>query len=169
MIHSFTANYTQKYDSVTVYDRFRRMIIRHFCLLGVSVDASLSPGSILSGLLDDLERRRIPAFPTCAQLRDALQDPKVAIEPEDEAFRFTRQFRQRLFQSIQGYLGIVPTTAETGDEIFFVPSSTVSFVFRKTNQSGEYKLVGEAYVHGIMHGELWRDGRKPEWSCVSLV
>ncbi|KAK2596492.1 hypothetical protein N8I77_013380 [Diaporthe amygdali] len=173
MIHSFTANGTREYDCRTVYDKFRDMLTKVFCLLvsrsQISVDQLLAPGTILSGMLDDLERRRITAFPTCAQLRDAVKDPGVAMEPEDEVFRFMKNTDRRLFQSTQGYLGIMPTAAQTGDEIFFVPGSTVPFVFRKTKQSGEYHLVGEAYVHGIMYGELWREGLQPQWLSVTLI
>ncbi|KAJ0109503.1 heterokaryon incompatibility protein-domain-containing protein [Diaporthe amygdali] len=171
MIHSFTANGTREYDCRAVYDKFRDMLTKVFCLLvsrsQISVDQLLAP--VLSGLLDDLERRRITAFPTCAQLRDAVKDPGAAMEPEDEVFRFMKNTDRRLFQSTQGYLGIMPTAAQTGDEIFFVPGSTVPFVFRKTKQSGEYELVGEAYVHGIMYGELWREGLQPQWLSVTLL
>lgn len=173
MIHSFTANATREYDCRTVYDRFRDMLTQVFCLLvsrsQISVDQLLAPGTILSGLLDDLERRRITAFPTSAQLRYVVEDPGIVKRPEDEAFRFMKQSGQRLFQSTQGYLGVVPTTAQVGDEIFFVPGSKVPFVFRKTGNSDEYEFLGEAYVHGIMYGELWRGGLQPEWLSVTLV
>ncbi|KAI7779538.1 hypothetical protein LA080_000727 [Diaporthe eres] len=173
MIHSFTANGTREYDSRTAFDRFREMLTKVFCLLvgrsQISVDQLLAPGTILSGLLDDLERRRITAFPTRKQLRDAVDDPGIALKPEDEAFRFMKDGSGRLFQSTQGCLGIVPKAAQTGDEVSFVPGSTVPFLLRKAKKSGQYELVGEAYVHGVMYGELWREGLQPEWSSVTLV
>ncbi|KAK7702275.1 hypothetical protein SLS64_009853 [Diaporthe eres] len=173
MIHSFTANGTRKYDCRTAFDRFRQMLTKVFCLLvsrsQISVDQLLAPGTILSGLLDELERRRITAFPTCDQLRDVVKDPGIAFEPEDEAFKFMKEGSGRLFQSTQGYLGIAPTAAKTGDEVFFIPGSTVPFSIRKAKKSGEYELVGDAYAHGVMYGELWRDGLQPEWSSVTLV
>lgn len=70
--------------------------------------------------------------------------PDTAMESEDEAFRFMENSDRRLFQVIQGYLGIVRTTAQTDDKIFFVLRSTVPFVFRKTNLPVEYELVSEA-------------------------
>lgn len=173
MIHSFTANATREYDCRTAYVRFRDMLTKVFCLLvsrsQISVDQLLAPGTILSGLLDDLERRRMTAFPTSAQLRYAVEDPETVKRPEDEVFSFMKQSSKRLFQSTQGYLGIMSTTAQVGDEIFFVPGSTVPFVFRKTDNSDEYEFLGDAYVHGIMYGELWRGGLQPEWSSVTLV
>lgn len=62
----------------------------------------LAPGTVLSGLLDDLEKRRIMTFPTSAQLRDTVADPGIAMDPEDEAFAFIENSDGRLFQSTQG-------------------------------------------------------------------
>lgn len=173
MIHCFTANGTREYDCRTAHDKFRDMLTKVFCLLvtrsQMPVDQLLAPGTVLGGLLDDLEKRQVTAFPTCDQLRDAVADPKIAMAPEDEAFRFMRNSDQRLFQSTQGYLGIMPTTAQADDDVFFVPGSTVPFVFRRTNQPGEYEFVGEAYVHGVMYGELWREDVQPVWSSVTLI
>lgn len=95
--------------------------------------------------------------------------PDTAMESEDEAFRFMENSDRRLFQVIQGYLGIVRTTAQTDDKIFFVLRSTVPFVFRKTNLPVEYELVGEAYVQGAMYSEMWREGLQPEWLFMTLV
>lgn len=136
MIHSFTANGTRKYHCRTAHDKFRDMLTKVFCLLGtrsqMPIDHLLAPGTVLGGLLDDLEKRQVTAFPTCAQLRDAVADPNIAMEPEDEAFRFMKNSDQQLFQSTQGYLGIMPTTAQADEDIFFVPGSTVPFVLRPT-------------------------------------
>lgn len=68
-----------------------------------NIDQSVvSPRDRLSGLLDDLEKHRIMTFPTSSQLRDAVADPVIAMEPENEAFRFIENNDRRLFQSFQG-------------------------------------------------------------------
>lgn len=169
MIHSLAVNCTRESDYASASDRFREMFTQFLRVVATEGEISDDEESVLIGLLDDLERRGITAFPTCAQLRDAMEGPEPATIPEDEAFKFVRNNDRRLFQSTQGYLGVVPITAQSGDEIVFLPVSEVPFVFRKTDQPGEYKLVGEAYVHGVMYGELWREGVQPEWSSVTLV
>lgn len=97
-----------------------------------------------------------------------MKDPELTILPAESSFKLLNDSGRRLFQSTQGYLRIVTEAAREGDEIFFVPGCTVP-LFRKKNQSGEYELVGEAYIHGVMYGELWREGREPEWASVTLV
>ena len=58
-----------------------------------------------------------------------------------------------LFKTGGNLLGLAPTSAKRGDTIWFFPSSKVPFVLRHCG--GErYKLIGEAYLHGYMHGEL---------------
>jgi hypothetical protein len=52
-----------------------------------------------------------------------------------------------------GYLGLGPERAKAGDRVVLVRGAHMPFVMRKTN-SGRYLLVGEAYVHGTMYGEL---------------
>lgn len=70
MVHSFTAKGTREFDREMACGMFRRMFISFFCLWTsksqISVDQLLAPGSALSGLLDDLERRHITPFPISA-------------------------------------------------------------------------------------------------------
>lgn len=169
MIHSVAVNCTRKYDYGMASDKFREMLTESLCLVATRRQISEDEDSILIGLLEDLERRGITAFPTLAQLRDRTEGPEPFTILKDQAFDFIRTTDRQLFQSTGGYLGIVPITAQSGDEIMFLQVSPVPYVFRKTDQPGEYKLVGEAYVHGVMYGELWREGLQPEWSPVTLL
>lgn len=169
MIHSIAAGCTQKYDYGTASDKFRDLFTESLCLVATRRQISENEDSILIGLLEDLERRGITAFPTLAQLRGRTEGPEPFNIHKDQAFDFIRTAHRQLFQSTRGYLGIVPTTAQSGDEIMFLQVSPVPYVFRKTEQPGEYKLIGEAYVHGVMYGELWEEGVRPEWSPVNVV
>lgn len=107
IIHSLTVDGTQEYDFRTTYDKVRDMLTKVFPLLvnqsQISINHLLAPGTVLSRLLDDPEKRRIMTFPTSAQLRDAVADPGVAMDPEDEAFTFIENSDGRLFQSTQGF------------------------------------------------------------------
>lgn len=169
MIHSVAVGCMREYDYETASARFRKMFTEALCLVATRRQILEEEDSILIGLLEDFERRGIPAFPTLAQLRYRTKGSEPFTIRRDQAFEFIRTTHRQLFQSTEGYLGIVPTTAQSGDEIMFLQVSPVPYVFRKTDRPGEYTLVGEAYVHGVMYGELWREGLQPEWSPVTLV
>ncbi|PQE27731.1 heterokaryon incompatibility protein [Rutstroemia sp. NJR-2017a BVV2] len=67
-----------------------------------------------------------------------------------EAFRVAYSGR-RLFRTEKGYLGIAAQALEVGDEIWKVAGAKVPMVLRKGgNKSSNWRLVGEAYVHGLM-------------------
>lgn len=54
----------------------------------------------------------------------------------------------------KGYVGLVPGKAEKGDVVAIVNGGKVPFLIRESDaEPGHYRLVGECYIHGIMHGE----------------
>jgi hypothetical protein len=57
-----------------------------------------------------------------------------------------------LFVTNQGNLGTSLMSAKRGDEVWVLAGSSVPFLLRPNLDRG-YRLIGEAYVHGIMHGE----------------
>ena len=66
-----------------------------------------------------------------------------------------------------GYIGVVPRFSRDGDIICLIQGAQVPFVLRPVSKSSSrsdmslprrFELVGEAYIHGIMDGELF--GRK---------
>jgi hypothetical protein len=61
---------------------------------------------------------------------------------------------RRLAILAEGYVGLVPPLARHGDAVFLVQGAQTPFVFRQTPVLGEYELVGECYMHGIMDGEF---------------
>ncbi|KAE9365630.1 HET-domain-containing protein [Stipitochalara longipes BDJ] len=60
---------------------------------------------------------------------------------------------RRLFITSQKWLGLGPEFLEPNDELWLLKHAAVPFILRPYGES-QYQLVGEAYVHGIMHGEL---------------
>jgi len=52
------------------------------------------------------------------------------------------------------YVGLVPSDAAVGDQICLLHGGKVPFVMRQ--QGKAYRLIGECYIHGIMHGEALR-------------
>jgi len=57
----------------------------------------------------------------------------------------------------KGRFGLAPRSAIPGDDVVFVRNARVPFIIRKV-EGGNYEHVGEAYIHGLMHGELKSQG-----------
>jgi len=58
-----------------------------------------------------------------------------------------------LFITKQGYLGLGMMSLKVGDEVWILAGARVPLILRRRVEEGQYCLIGEAYVHGIMHGE----------------
>jgi hypothetical protein len=64
-----------------------------------------------------------------------------------------------------GYLGWAPTDAIIGDSLYVVYGSRVPFVLRPCDttpsvssvEGGHFFMIGTAFVHGFMNGELTRE------------
>jgi hypothetical protein len=58
-------------------------------------------------------------------------------------------------------MGLVPRTARVDDVICLLEGAQTPFILRadKSYENGEqntsWKLIGEAYIHGVMDGEAW--------------
>jgi len=66
--------------------------------------------------------------------------------------RFTRG--RRVFRTDKNYLGCGLATLDVGDHVWLLSGAKVPVILRPL-KNGRYILVGEAYVHGLMHGEGW--------------
>jgi hypothetical protein len=73
-----------------------------------------------------------------------------------------QRFR-RMAVSTTGYFVLAPSIAEPGDRIFLLQGGTVPFLLRPID-SGGWGFIREAYVHGIMKGEAWK-----EWHCENVI
>lgn len=68
---------------------------------------------------------------------------------------------KRFFVTETGYIGLAPGTAKAGDDVFVLEGASSPFVFRKSDHEFAHdgsllvSRVGNGYVQGIMHGELW--------------
>lgn len=72
-----------------------------------------------------------------------------------EAFRASMTSvctQRRLLLTTGNYLGIGPASMREGDQVWILRGAKVPFILRP-QVDGQFCLVGEAYVHGIMHGE----------------
>lgn len=66
---------------------------------------------------------------------------------------YNKLFRRRPFRSLGGYIGLGPLGMREGDSVWVVPGVHVPFILRPA-MDDNFVVIGEAYVHGIMDGEL---------------
>jgi hypothetical protein len=73
----------------------------------------------------------------------------------------------------KGMLGLVPNSVQVGDAIMLIHGHGRPVVARPATAgewgSGHYQLKGEAYVHGIMRGELLEPEYEQDWKRVNFV
>jgi hypothetical protein len=74
--------------------------------------------------------------------------------------------RRCLLVTKSGELGLGPLPTQSGDVVAFIRNTRVPFILRKA-QAGRYIVVGEAYIHGFMHGEILDDD-PPEFQDIIL-
>lgn len=78
------------------------------------------------------------------------------------------------FVTESGYFGLGPWIMKGGDECVIFKGARVPFVLRRaevedTGTRRLYKVLGEAYVHGIMSGELVEGQDEAQWQGIILV
>ncbi|KAK5658327.1 hypothetical protein OQA88_2303 [Cercophora sp. LCS_1] len=61
-------------------------------------------------------------------------------------------YARRIFRTVENYLGNGPLSAQAGDQIWIIPGAAAPMILRPVG-GDEFTLVGQAYVHGVMHGE----------------
>jgi hypothetical protein len=68
-----------------------------------------------------------------------------------------------------GHCGIVPRKASVGDSVAIFSGGCVPFLLQKgeDDELQKFRLVGECYIHDIMHGEATK-GKDSAWGVVEL-
>jgi hypothetical protein len=61
-----------------------------------------------------------------------------------------------------GYMGLVPAGTQYGDLVCIIYGAQTPFLLRP-RPGGNYLIVGECYIHGMMDGEMASDGLEAEW------
>lgn len=72
--------------------------------------------------------------------------------------------RRAFAVSEYGFFCLVPAQARVHDLIALVQGSELPFVLRPSQGRVRFSIIGQAYVHGIMDGEVWslvQDGSMP--------
>jgi len=61
------------------------------------------------------------------------------------------------FVTEQGYLGLAQGVLAASDRVVVLFGTEMAFILRPV-ENGAHRIVGEAYVHGIMDGEFFGAG-----------
>jgi hypothetical protein len=103
---------------------------------------------------------------------DMLLDPSLCVVARTgETSRFsdvgTLMCSERsLFTTSKGYIGLGPGAVREGDQVCVLYGGIVPFVLRARDPW--YHLIGEAYVHGLMRGEVIKEMQEGKLSEVTL-
>lgn len=76
---------------------------------------------------------------------------------------------RRLMTTKRGYIGLTVRGARQGDIIAIAFGSGLPLVLRPNVDGNHYSYVGEAYVHGIMEGEMIEPAARGEFSEMEFV
>ncbi|PTB38997.1 uncharacterized protein TrAFT101_007024 [Trichoderma asperellum] len=83
-----------------------------------------------------------------------LSDVQVLTpETKQAMIIFCKDIRSGSASGPKSLFGLAPKEAEEGDLVCILFGCTVPVILRPIEDLGLYKLVGEAYVHGVMDGE----------------
>jgi hypothetical protein len=105
---------------------------------------------------------------------DATTKSAASDNLPDGAYRFDRAIREvctgrKLFTTSLGYLGVGPSNLKDGDHIFILIGSRVPFILRDYPLGEGFELIGEAYIHGWMHGEVFDTSFKNKIANIEIV
>ncbi|KAE8441271.1 hypothetical protein EG329_005572 [Mollisiaceae sp. DMI_Dod_QoI] len=68
--------------------------------------------------------------------------------------------QRRVVRTKSGYLGLASRATEAGDLVVLCKGSSVPLIFRRSKEGEDlFRLVGDAYVHGIMKAEVFQSER----------
>lgn len=107
------------------------------------------------------------------------EDEREALEQElkkgyDTYYTIVFASLPQFYITDKGHMGLGPQSIKTGDTVWVISGCPSPLVLRRSegmgdspNTSKKYRLMGEAYVHGIMHGEAVDE--KTEWDDICLI
>ena len=75
----------------------------------------------------------------------------------DFAYYTSPRVNRIMFRTIGGYIGLGPRSTAVGDSVTILKGARVPLVLRPSND--RWRLLGEAYVHGIMFGEAFDEDK----------
>jgi hypothetical protein len=77
---------------------------------------------------------------------------RIGFPPESDLSNHRRMVRTK-----KGYIALAPRHTKRDDMIAICGGGKLPLIVRKEGE--HWVLVGESYVHGIMHGETWNEAK----------
>ncbi|KAF2268165.1 hypothetical protein CC78DRAFT_15294 [Lojkania enalia] len=89
------------------------------------------------------------------------------LTPRNEDAITRNKAHKTLFVTDRDYLGLGPSWMQAGDRVALLSGGKVPFVVREERYC-KYRLIGPAYIHGMMSGECW-PVEKEKIQKISLI
>ncbi|KAI4257074.1 MAG: hypothetical protein LQ352_001788 [Teloschistes flavicans] len=129
--------------------------------------------TIRTGIFADFHIPPLPmAPPAFSTLKDSfvkfIYEHTDPVEPRFAKNIVTKVLDNRAFLTTrEGYIGLAPEAARPGDEVWIVLGCQSPLLLRATRE-GEYEVVGECYLQGIMFGEALLGPLPESWMPASV-
>lgn len=131
---------------------------------------TLTGGKEWYGMFVESERKHTADFAACltSVTAEPLEDSLKELAAEGDPLRFLEAAsnacqERRLFQTVDGHLGLGPAAMKAGDMVCVLFGSTVPFILREVaSETTCFQVVGECYVQSLMKGRAideWRNGK----------
>jgi hypothetical protein len=79
------------------------------------------------------------------------------------------RIRRKVLLTSQGFFGVAPNSVKVGDQLYLLPGAEFPILLRRLPKSEfEHSLIGECYIHGLMHGEGMNSARKRCYSTENI-
>lgn len=97
------------------------------------------------------------------------------IDPKDVQGQYEKAVMNKTLVRLgNGLLGLANWSSQIGDEVWALAGSQVPFTLRKEScdeaaDEPRYRLVGEAYVHGAMHGDVIEEDKMDDVQYVYII
>lgn len=121
-----------------------------------------------NGVLED----RLDPGPNPAPFGTRNREGSILNDADQAAFRsaLRQPFNsdRRIYRTRRGHLGSGPFSTKQGDVVVLVTGKRVPVILRPLGSPHEpkYQLLGDTYVHGIMHGEAMTPDLKLKWVAI---
>jgi hypothetical protein len=154
-------------DSLLVQGDFCRTLSLDQVPLSSASDKSNQWLTTCYHVFASLLRQRLPYLPLDRKLRDYV-DKKVDIKPDDRRQFLQRHFGDRMMgrcfcRTEKGWIGMGSGLMLPGNAVVVPLGCSTPIILRLEGTRGEYRFVGDVYIHGFMRGKAvdqWKSGER---------
>jgi hypothetical protein len=103
--------------------------------------------------------------PHIHQVVQKLREHPASLETHVRYCDKLTQDERSLFLTSGGFVGTATSSTTSGDSISLIAGVSMPVVLRQNQGATTYRLLGPAFVQGLMNGEMW----KPRAELQQLV